>query len=409
MPHRPETTRRRPAAAAVHVRSIDVAADDATLHPSVLVGRRSPPGRFVVESNHLPITLPSHREAPSFSPRHGRRQLEGDPAGAGGGRPAGHCPVADAAQDAHCGAQGVPDPAHSRVLYAQGAIRPVHLSRAPVAHPQRLSGGGRRAPVLRRPHQRAVRPRPLQTGAGAGASCAQSDGCGGARLCATAEVCRLAVPRQVAEAGRAGTHGHHGQTAGAVSGVPGAGAAAHGPLAQHRPQHPHAIGGGRAQRGQILLPEQRHPRRCRRAAVRLHHPVAVRGPHGLSLPAVAGDRHARRAGPRAGAAQHHRDAGHHGVGAPARRRTLLCGPVGAVRLPDGTAVAPLPLAAAAVRRQTAAAGVQQGRPGLGAHAGRGDVASGGGGGGRHRRRADEDERHRRCGPRERVCGAQPRL
>jgi len=45
------------------------------------------------------------------------------------------------------------------------------------------------------------------------------------------------------------------------------------------------------------------------AAVRVHDQVAVRGAHGLSLPALAGHRHARHPGPAARGAQHHRDAG----------------------------------------------------------------------------------------------------
>jgi len=42
------------------------------------------------------------------------------------------------------------------------------------------------------------------------------------------------------------------------------------------------------------------------AAVRVHDQVAVRGAHGLSLPALAGHRHARHPGPAARGAQHHR-------------------------------------------------------------------------------------------------------
>ena len=57
----------------------------------------------------------------------------------------------------------------------------------------------------------------------------------------------------------AGAHVHHHEEADGLPGLPGAGAAAHVPPAQHRPHHPHPARHRLPQRGQVVLHEQCGP------------------------------------------------------------------------------------------------------------------------------------------------------
>ncbi|KAJ2357212.1 hypothetical protein H4S01_006536, partial [Coemansia sp. RSA 2610] len=284
-----------------------------------------------------------------------------DCAGARRGGLSGHCAVQDAAQDADGGAPGVQDHADPAVLHAQGQVHAGLVRREAAADPRGVPGAGQRAPVLRGPDERAVRQGPLQAGAGADQHGAAPDRRGGQGLRAAAQVRRLAVPLQAAQARGAGAHGDDHEAPEGLAGLPRAGAPAPGAAAVDRPQHAHADCVRVPERRQVVVHEQGDARRRRRAAVRVHDKVAVCRAHGLQVPALAGHRHARHPRPPAGGAQHHRDAVDHGAGAPARRRHVLRRPVRAVRILAARPAEPVCVDQAAVRQQAHAAGGLQDR------------------------------------------------
>lgn len=66
------------------------------------------------------------------------------------------------------GPQAIQDIAYPRVLHAQGQIHPVQLLREARRYPRRVSQDRGCPPILRRPHERALRPRSLQARAWTG-------------------------------------------------------------------------------------------------------------------------------------------------------------------------------------------------------------------------------------------------
>jgi hypothetical protein len=118
-----------------------------------------------------------------------------------------------------------------------GQVHAHELPREADADPDRLSSAGRYPPVLRGPDQRAVRPRPLQACLGSAQPGQAAHRPRGARLRQAAQVRRLALPVQVAEACGAGPHVHGDEASEGRARVPGASAAAHDAAAGHRPGH----------------------------------------------------------------------------------------------------------------------------------------------------------------------------
>ena len=98
------------------------------------------------------------RLPPRFSLSPSRRQLLGVPRAP----PTARRSRAPARAPAPLLRAQVPDHAHPRLLHAQGQVHAGDVPRQAGRHRRRLSEAGRHPPLLRRPHQRAVRPRPLQ-------------------------------------------------------------------------------------------------------------------------------------------------------------------------------------------------------------------------------------------------------
>ncbi|KAJ8535323.1 hypothetical protein ON010_g13416 [Phytophthora cinnamomi] len=265
----------------------------------------------------------------------------------------------DLPQDADGDPPDVRHLAHPRLLHAQGQVHAADVPGEAEPDHRRLPAPGRPAPVLRRPHQHPVRPRPLQAGARPGQHGARAHRQHRQGLRAHDQVRRLALPLQAAQARRARPHVHAAQEAEGLARVPRGGAQAPVAPPVHRPQHAHAAGHRLPQRGQVELHEQGHARRRGRAALRLHHQGAVRGPPGLQVPALAGHRYARYSGPRAGGPQHHRDAGRDGAGPLAGVDPVLHGHLRAVRLHHRAAAESVREHPPAVRQQAARARVQQ--------------------------------------------------
>mmetsp|Transcript_20762 Transcript_20762/g.49175 ORF Transcript_20762/g.49175 Transcript_20762/m.49175 type:complete len:320 (-) Transcript_20762:1371-2330(-) len=289
----------------------------------------------------------------------GGLQLQEDPAGADLDGLHRYRAVQDAARHADRHPQWLLDQPHPLLLHAQGQVLQHQLHRKDRAHPDRLPAARRHPPLLRRPAQHSLRPRPLQARARAALAREEADRHGGQGLREDAQVRRLALPLQGAQASRDGpdVHDHQAQQGG--PGLLGAGATAHVPPAEHRPEHAHDPGCRLSQCGQVVLHEQGDARERGGAAVRLHHEVALRGAHGLQVHALAGDRHAGRARQAARGAQHHRDAVDHRAGALALHRAVRARHLGAVRLLAGAADGALQVDPATLRQQAAARGRQQ--------------------------------------------------
>ena len=137
------------------------------------------------------------------------------------------------------------------------ARRSQELPGAADADRDRLPAARGHPPVLRRPGQRALRPRSLQAGARPGEHRAAAHRLRGQGLRQAAEVRRLALPLQVPQARRARSDVHCDQAAEGGARVPGAGAAS---------PSPHSVQGSRqppqplqAERGQHAVPPWPNP------------------------------------------------------------------------------------------------------------------------------------------------------